>query len=145
MKVELKKSGEIINIADYARVVLDKCDSYGNPIEVGFNEIKSVYNDDGLILGMSKFKPQILEVNNSVDWEQRRYEIAKEAIRGVALNADRFTRIEIETTVNNALELADLLISELKKDVSCCNNSSGTKKVCTPKILEGNKQNQTKL
>ena len=31
------------------------------------------------------------------------------------LNADRFTRIEIETTVNNALELADLLISELKK------------------------------
>lgn len=52
---------------------------------------------------------------NEIDWEQRRYEIAKEAVRGVALNTDRFTRIEIETTVNNALELADLLISELKK------------------------------
>ena len=50
-----------------------------------------------------------------IDWEQRRYEIAKEAVRGVALNADCFTRIEIETTVNNALELADLLIAELKK------------------------------
>lgn len=56
-----------------------------------------------------------LEFEKQIDWEQRRYEIAKEAVRGVALNADCFTRIEIETTVNNALELADLLIAELKK------------------------------
>lgn len=66
--------------------------------------------DDG-----RKFPMFALEFFKEIDWEQRRYEIAKEAIRGVALNADRFTRIEIETTVNNALELADLLISELKK------------------------------
>lgn len=56
-----------------------------------------------------------LNARKEIDWEQRRYEIAKEAVRGVALNTDRFTRIEIATTVNNALELADLLISELKK------------------------------
>lgn len=62
-----------------------------------------------------KFPMFALEFSKEIDWEQRRYEIAKEAIRGVALNADRFTRIEIETTVNNALELADLLIVELKK------------------------------
>ncbi len=66
--------------------------------------------DDG-----RKFPMFALEFSKEIDWEQRRYEIAKEAIRGVALNADRFTRIEIETTVNNALELADLLIVELKK------------------------------
>ena len=62
-----------------------------------------------------KFPMFALEFSKEIDWEQRRYEIAKEAIRGVALNADCFTRIEIETTVNNALELADLLIVELKK------------------------------
>lgn len=66
--------------------------------------------DDG-----RKFPMFALEFSKEIDWEQRRYEIAKEAIRGVALNADCFTRIEIETTVNNALELADLLIVELKK------------------------------
>lgn len=62
-----------------------------------------------------KFPMFALEFSKEIDWEQRRYEIAKEAIRGVALNTDCFTRIEIETTVNNALELADLLIVELKK------------------------------
>nr|DAU14181.1 MAG TPA: restriction endonuclease [Caudoviricetes sp.] len=62
-----------------------------------------------------KFPMFALEFSKEIDWEQRRYEIAKEAIIGVALNVDRFTRIEIETTVNNALELADLLIVELKK------------------------------
>lgn len=66
--------------------------------------------DDG-----RKFPMFALEFSKEIDWEQRRYEIAKEAIRGVALNTDCFTRIEIETTVNNALELADLLIVELKK------------------------------
>ena len=66
--------------------------------------------DDG-----RKFPMFALEFSKEIDWEQRRYEIAKEAIRGVALNADCFTRIEIEATVNNALELADLLIVELKK------------------------------
>lgn len=62
-----------------------------------------------------KFPMFALKFSKEIDWEQRRYEIAKEAVRGVALNADCFTRVEIETTVNNALELADLLIAELKK------------------------------
>lgn len=98
MKARIKKTGEIINIANYAKVTLDQCDSWGNPIELGFDEVEILQ-----------------EPTSDIDWEQRRYEIAKEAIRGVALNADCFTRIEIETTVNNALELADLLIVELKK------------------------------
>lgn len=69
-----------------------------------------------LISLQEKYKIEMEHMkSNNIDWEQRRYEIAKEAIRGVALNADCFTRIEIETTVNNALELADLLIVELKK------------------------------
>ena len=40
MKVRVKETGEIINIADYARVTLDKCDSYGNPIELSFDDVE---------------------------------------------------------------------------------------------------------
>lgn len=62
-----------------------------------------------------KFPMFALEFSKEIDWEERRYEIAKEAVRGVALNADCFTKKEIETTVNNALKLADSLIAKLKK------------------------------
>ncbi len=40
MKARIKKTGEIINIAEYARVVLDVCDSYGNPLELWFDEVE---------------------------------------------------------------------------------------------------------
>lgn len=40
MKAKIKATGEIINIADYAKVTLDKCDSWGNPIELGFDEVE---------------------------------------------------------------------------------------------------------
>ena len=30
MKARIKKTGEIINIAEYAKVVLESCDSYGD-------------------------------------------------------------------------------------------------------------------
>lgn len=58
-----------------------------------------------------------LELCCCIDWEQRRYEIAKEAVRGVAFNADSFTDVEIKTTVKNALRLADVLIKELQNGV----------------------------
>lgn len=35
MKARIRKTGEIINIANYAKVTLDQCDSWGNPIELG--------------------------------------------------------------------------------------------------------------
>ena len=35
MKARIRKTGEIINIANYAKVMLDQCDSWGNPIELG--------------------------------------------------------------------------------------------------------------
>ncbi len=46
MKVKIKKTGEIINAADYATIVLDKCDSYGNPIELKLEEVELIDNTD---------------------------------------------------------------------------------------------------
>lgn len=66
MKARIKKTGEIINIASYAHVTLEACDSYGSPIELGFDEV------------------EILEKKESnIDWEQRRYELAKAAMQGI--------------------------------------------------------------
>jgi hypothetical protein len=93
MKVRIKKTGEIINIADYARVVLDKCDSYGNPIEVGFDEVEIIQDNP-----------------SNIDWEQRRYEIAKECV--VVLMRNEMT---LEDAAKISVEQADALIAELKK------------------------------
>lgn len=60
MKARIKKTGEIINIAEYAKVVLESCDSYGDPLELGFDEVEILQD-----------KP------DNIDWEQRRYEIVK--------------------------------------------------------------------
>lgn len=66
MKARIKETGEIINISDYARVTLDKCDSYGSPIELSFDEVEILQ-----------------ERSDNIDWEQRRYELAKAAMQGI--------------------------------------------------------------
>ena len=71
MKVRVKETGEIINIADYARVTLDKCDSYGNPIELSFDDVEILQ-----------------ERADNIDWEQRRYEIAKETVTAIMSDED---------------------------------------------------------
>ena len=71
MKVRVKETGEIINIADYARVTLDKCDSYGNPIELSFDDVEILQ-----------------EMSDNIDWEQKRYEIAKETVTAIMSNED---------------------------------------------------------
>ena len=63
MKVRIKKTGEVVNIADYAKVTLDRCDSWGNPIELGFDEVEILQ-----------------EPASDIDWEQRRYEIARDCV-----------------------------------------------------------------
>lgn len=45
MKVKIKKTGEIVNAADYARVALDQCDSLGSHIELPLDEIELIPED----------------------------------------------------------------------------------------------------
>ena len=99
MKVRVKETGEIINIADYARVTLDKCDSYGNPIELSFDDVEILQ-----------------EMSDNIDWEQRRYELAKSAMQGyciaLGVNDDNETYNDIAI---GSIRVADALIKELKK------------------------------
>ena len=101
MKAKVKKTGEIINIANYATVTLEKCDSYGNPIELRFDEVEILQ-----------------EPTSDIDWEQRRYEIAKSALQGFFANSE--PSIARDTSFRQiavwSVEIADILIAELKKD-----------------------------
>lgn len=57
--------------------------------------------------------------NSTIDWEQRRYELAKSAMQGLlnATSVERFTlRIKPSSIAKASLEYADELIKELKKN-----------------------------
>ena len=63
-----------------------------------------------------KFPMFALEFENEIDWEQRRYEIARDMLAAIESNADprmyQGTFIELS---KQAIEFADALIAELKK------------------------------
>lgn len=71
-------------------------------------------------------RPIILEPTPTVDWEQRRYEIAKEAMTAIMSNADFYEQVlyesaekgqrQIQTSISIAAVIfADALVEELKK------------------------------
>lgn len=112
MKARIKETGEIINISDYARATLDKCDSYGSPIELSFDEVEIFQ-----------------ERSDNIDWEQRRYELAKAAMQGILSDEEEvryacseadYKKGEVRTIPKSiaqfAIACADALINELKGD-----------------------------
>lgn len=110
MKARVRATGEIINIADYARVTLDRCDSYGNPIELSFDEVEIFQ-----------------ERSDNIDWEQRRYELAKAAMQALISNSFFMKNLgmyldehpdkkmdAIEVVAIESINYTDVLIKKLK-------------------------------
>lgn len=99
MKARIKKTGEIINIADYARVTLDKYNGSGIPIEMPFEDVEILQ-----------------EKSDDIDWEKRRFELAKTFSLEFVKNALRTGDETLYSDVaQSSVELADALIAELKK------------------------------
>ena len=96
MKARIISTGEIINIADYARVTLDKCDDYGNPIEVPFNDVELIKDS-----------------TNNIDWLQVRIQAAIAAMQSMRSNTgyNKCTPVEI---AKFSATYADALVKELK-------------------------------
>ena len=92
MKCRIKKTGEIYNISEYDEVEVDTCDSYGNPLTFGYDEVEFIQ-----------------EKSSDIDWEQRRYEIAKSVLPSLC---DYDT--PIISIVKTSISIADTLIKELK-------------------------------
>ena len=96
MKARIISTGEIINIASYARVTLDKCDDYGNPIEVPFEDIELIKDS-----------------SSNIDWQQIRIQAAISTMQTLRSNTgyNQCTAIEI---AKFSVNYADALVKELK-------------------------------
>jgi hypothetical protein len=107
MKAKIISTGEIINIADYARVTLDKCDDYGNPIEVSFEDIELIKDS-----------------SSNINWQQVRIQAAIAAMQGMLSNdcsvqsvmdmSEKVHRLPSDILATMAVSQADALIEELK-------------------------------
>ena len=114
MKAKIKATGEIINIASYARIALEQCDSYGKPIELKPEEVELIQ-----------------EPTENEHWQDVRERAAIAAMQGtitILSNSDRYAFIDIvvkgfrgdkKTYPNEiadfAVACAESLIKELKK------------------------------
>lgn len=96
MKARIIRTGEIINIAEYARVTLDVCDSYGNPIEVSFEDVELIKDS-----------------TSNIDWKQIRIQASIAAMQSLRSNTgyNKCTPIEI---AKFSVTYADALVKELK-------------------------------
>ena len=97
MKVKIKKTGEIVNLADYAKITLDQCDSWGNPIELKPEEVDFLQ-----------------DITEDEHWQSVREQAAIAAMQGV-MNFFGSIDYNRETIAKLAVEQADALIKQLKE------------------------------
>lgn len=108
MKKRLRKTGEIVDVIAWYNMLgaeRDRGDSVSY-IDSKGNECVKV---EGLNLSWDFEDVEEVQSTN-IDWEQRRYEIAKEA----SIAMIRFQATD-EERVKWAIDLADTLIAELRK------------------------------
>lgn len=109
MKVRIKKTGEILEVAEYAKVAMDVCDSYGNPLEYGLDEIE--------IIG----ERRIFESYSVVDWQQVKIQAAMRAMQAL-ISKESGGYVAGYTTLDlaeRAVGYADSLVVALReKDVN---------------------------
>lgn len=114
MKAKIRKTGEIVNIAEYAKITLEQCDSWGNPIEVKPEEIELIQ-----------------EVTEDKHWQDVRERAAIAAMQGtitILSNSDRYAFNEIvvegfcgkektypKEIAEFAIACADALVEQLKQ------------------------------
>ena len=101
MKARIRKTGEIVNIAEYAKITLEQCDSWGNPIEMKPEEIELIQ-----------------EVTEDEHWQDVRERAAIAAMQGMLANAALVDDAQLDyriTIEQAAVGYANTLIEELRK------------------------------
>lgn len=99
MKARIKKTGEIVNIAEYAKIALDQCDSWGNPIEVKLEDVELIQ-----------------EQTEDEHWQDIRERAAIAAMQGLSANPILFYNNSDEkiNITARAIRYANALIEKLK-------------------------------
>ena len=106
MKVKIKKTGEIKIAADFARVQVEDCDIYGNPLEYYLDEIELLQPTESDI-DWRKFKANaIVEITKSIISSDL---VLKE------LNKTRGDKYTSEVLASFASEIVDELMKRLEK------------------------------
>ena len=95
MKARIKETGEIVNLASYATITLDQCDSWGNPIEMKPEEVELIQ-----------------EVTEDEHWQDVREKAAIAALGGML--ADTNMNAEVDLVAQIAVNYADALVERLK-------------------------------
>lgn len=97
MKVRIKATGEVFIAKSYAKVAVENYDCSGEVLEYELDEIELIPDK---------------QKSDGIDWEQRRYEIAKDVL---ACRATTNTfEIRMDDAVHQAVRCADALIKRLK-------------------------------
>lgn len=102
MKARIKKTGEVFKVAEYAKVAMDVCDSYGNLMEYPLNEIEIVEDSS-----------KRLYCQPEVNWRQVEIQAAIGAMQVILtsrINYDKPSEIAYQ-----AANYASALVRELKK------------------------------
>ena len=99
MKVRIKRTGEIVNIAEYAKIALDQCDAWGNTIQLRPEEVELIQ-----------------EPTEDEHWQDVRECAAIAAMQGLlcapSYEADRD---KLNMIATDAVSIADALIEQLKR------------------------------
>ena len=99
MKARIKTTGEIVKLAESARITLDMCDSYGNPIELNPEDVELISDDN--------------EDASTIDWNQVRVQASIGAMQ-VLLGKGIYS---YNVIAENAAGYANSLVENLKKTI----------------------------
>ena len=108
MKKRIRKTGEIVDVIDYYNLMGAERDS-NDSISYIDSKGEEHHHEKGLNLWWD-FEDVEEVPNTHIDWEQRRYEIAKEVFASIY----DFT-IDRINFAKYAVDAADAIIAELKK------------------------------
>lgn len=78
MKVRIKETGEIVKVESWSELILDKYDSFENPIKVNIDEVEII--SEPTIEELKANHALILKPSDMPSEERMRYELAKAAI-----------------------------------------------------------------
>lgn len=97
MKARIRKTGEIVNIASYARITLDQCDSWGNPIEMKPEDVELIQ-----------------EPTEDKHWQDVRERAAIAAMQSLIYKS-QYCQLFAQSIAVDAIAYADALVEQLKK------------------------------
>lgn len=79
-KIRIKETGEIKIVADYVKVSVEDCNSYGNPFEYSLNEIEII--QDG------SEEDDNNQLDKEIDWEKFKIKASIAAMQGILSNPE---------------------------------------------------------